>query len=110
MQVSRRFLALAATAALAFGACSNAATSAPSSQPAASQPAASQAAASTVPSVAPTQVATVPGAQLVTAGKLTVCSDIPYPPQEFFDESGNPTGSDIDIATEIGKRLGLGIA
>jgi polar amino acid transport system substrate-binding protein len=111
MRLSRRFLALTGAAALAFSACSNAATSAPSSQPATSQAAPSTAATeSTAPSVAPTQVATVPGAQLVTAGKLTVCSDIPYPPQEFFDEAGNPTGSDIDIATEIAKRLGLGIA
>jgi polar amino acid transport system substrate-binding protein len=62
-------------------------------------------------SVAPvaTQVATVPVGQLITAGKLTICSDLPYPPIEYFDEQGNPTGSDIDIAAEIGKRLGLGL-
>jgi ABC-type amino acid transport/signal transduction systems, periplasmic component/domain len=35
------------------------------------------------------------------------CVDIPYPPQEFFDEAGNPTGSDVDIANEIATRLGL---
>ena len=64
---------------------------------------ASQAAASTAPS----PVATVPTDQLAFAGKLLVCVDIPYPPQEFFDANGQPTGSDPDIATEIGKRLGL---
>ncbi len=48
-----------------------------------------------------------PGGQLVTADKLTVCSDIPYPPQEFFDAQGNPTGSDIDLGAEIAPRLGL---
>jgi polar amino acid transport system substrate-binding protein len=26
---------------------------------------------------------------------------------EYFDDSGNPTGSDIEIGTEIAKRLGL---
>jgi polar amino acid transport system substrate-binding protein len=36
-----------------------------------------------------------------------VCSDIPYPPLEFFDDAGNPTGSDIDIATGIAGKLGL---
>jgi polar amino acid transport system substrate-binding protein len=46
-------------------------------------------------------------ATLAFAGKLVICSDIPYPPQEFFDASGNPTGSDIDVGTEIAKRLGL---
>jgi len=50
---------------------------------------------------------TVPGDQLDFAGKLVICSDIPYPPQEFFDDSGNPIGSDIEIGQEIAKRLGL---
>jgi polar amino acid transport system substrate-binding protein len=61
---------------------------------------------------APTQavVATVPPDQLVVAGHLTICSDIPYPPQEFFDANGDPTGSDIDIGTEIANRLGLKVA
>jgi polar amino acid transport system substrate-binding protein len=52
-------------------------------------------------------VATIPSDQLIFAGKLVVCIDIPYPPQEFFDDQGNPTGSDVDIAAEIAKRLGL---
>lgn len=52
-------------------------------------------------------VATVPDAQLVLPGTLFVCIDIPYPPQEAFDDQGSPIGSDVDIATEIGSRLGL---
>ena len=59
------------------------------------------------PTPAPTNVATVPDGLLVFEGKLVICSDIPYPPLEFFDDQGNPTGSDIDIGTEIAKRLGL---
>ena len=63
------------------------------------------------PSAAPAaSTIAVPAAELVDAGKLTVCSDIPYPPQEFFDANGNPTGSDIDIGAEIAKRLGLDMA
>jgi polar amino acid transport system substrate-binding protein len=49
----------------------------------------------------------VPSDQLVFPGKLLVCSDLPYPPQEFFDDAGVPIGSDIEIGQEIGKRLGL---
>lgn len=52
-------------------------------------------------------VATVPTDQLMFAGKLVACIDIPYPPQESFDDQGNPQGSDVDIAREIGNRLGL---
>ena len=45
--------------------------------------------------------------QLAFAGILTTCIDIPYPPQEFFDAAGNPTGADPDIAAEIAKRNNL---
>ncbi len=58
-------------------------------------------------SAAASPVATVPSDQLVFPGKLEVCIDIPYPPQESFDDKGNPTGSDVDIAAEIANRLGL---
>ena len=64
------------------------------------------------PTAAPTEVKPTPvvslAADAVTLkGKLLICSDLPYPPQEFFDEEGNPTGSDIEIGNEIAKRLGL---
>lgn len=61
------------------------------------------------PSATPTPVAiaTVPADQLVVANKLTICSDLPYPPQEYFDANGDPTGADIEIGGEIAKRLGL---
>jgi len=52
-------------------------------------------------------VATVPTDQLKFTGKLVACIDIPYPPQESFDDQGNPQGSDVDIASEIARRLGL---
>jgi polar amino acid transport system substrate-binding protein len=52
----------------------------------------------------------VPAADLVAPGHLTICSDIPYPPQEYLDANGDPTGSDIEIGTEIATRLGLKVA
>lgn len=57
--------------------------------------------------VAPTAVAQVAADKLVQKGRLLICSDIPYPPQEFFDDQGNPTGVDMDLGTEIATRLGL---
>jgi polar amino acid transport system substrate-binding protein len=72
------------------------ATPSPSAQP------------STAPSAQVTEpVASVPSGQLLFAGRLLVCSDLPYPPQEFFDERGVPIGSDIEIGEEIGRRLEL---
>jgi hypothetical protein len=49
----------------------------------------------------------VPSGQLAFADKLVICSDVPYPPQEFFDANANPIGSDIEIGQEIAKRLGV---
>jgi len=49
------------------------------------------------------------GADIVTKGTLTVCSDVPYPPFEDFDKS-SPTGFkgfDVDIVSDIAKRLDL---
>ncbi len=56
---------------------------------------------------APTPVATFDQSTLSQKGKLLICSDIPYPPQEFFDDNGNATGSDIEIGDEIANRLSL---
>ncbi len=55
----------------------------------------------------PTPVASVDPTTLAQKGKLLICIDIPYPPQEFFDDNGNPTGSDVEIGYEIANRLGL---
>ena len=42
---------------------------------------------------------------LGTPGYLTFCTDIGYPPMEFYDED-RPTGADIEIGREIARRLG----
>lgn len=59
------------------------------------------------PTSGPTPVAQIPVENLVLPGKLLICTDIPYPPQEFYDENGNPAGVDIEIGQEIANRLGL---
>ena len=49
------------------------------------------------------------GVSTVADGKLTVCSDVPYPPFEDFDKS-SPTGFkgfDVDIVQEVADHLEL---
>jgi polar amino acid transport system substrate-binding protein len=116
-----RVVGLVAAAAIVAGACtSSGATASPTAAPTATPvvmngPAVTAAPTPTptpAPTPAPTQVITgsVPADQLVVTGHLTICSDIPYPPQEYFDANGNPTGSDIDLGSEIANRLGLKVA
>lgn len=64
-------------------------------------------AAPTALPAAPTPVVSVDPSVLSQKGKLLICSDLPYPPMEFFDQNGNPTGSDVEMGTEIATRLGL---
>jgi polar amino acid transport system substrate-binding protein len=49
---------------------------------------------------------------LVSDGTLTVCSDVPYPPFEDFDESSPSgfTGFDIDIVQAVADGLDLELA
>jgi polar amino acid transport system substrate-binding protein len=47
-----------------------------------------------------------PPPNIAKAGKIVFCSDITYPPEEFFQGS-KAVGSDIDIGTGIAKRLGV---
>ena len=44
---------------------------------------------------------------LANEGHLTVGSDIPYPPFEFEDESGNLTGFDVELVRAVAEKLGL---
>ena len=41
-----------------------------------------------------------------SAATLTFCTDATYPPEEFF-QGTKMVGSDIDIGTEVAKRLGM---
>lgn len=106
--------------ALVAAACGNAATTtpppgtasptatavAPARTPTAAPPT-SSGAASPSPTASVVVVATIPPDLLEFPGKLVICSDLPYPPQEYFDDNGAPIGSDIEIGQEIGRRLGL---
>ncbi len=50
-------------------------------------------------------------AKVCDAGTLTVSTDPAYPPQSSLDKkTGDYVGFDIDVATEIAKRLGVDIA
>lgn len=44
---------------------------------------------------------------LVSSGALTVCSDTPYEPFEFKDDSGRDTGYDMDLLRAIAEPAGL---
>jgi polar amino acid transport system substrate-binding protein len=59
------------------------------------------------PTPSPTPVATIPADLLSQPAHLSICTDFPYPPQEFFDEKGNPKGLDVEIGTKIANLLGL---
>jgi polar amino acid transport system substrate-binding protein len=50
-------------------------------------------------------------AQVMDSGKLRVSTDPAYPPQSSYDDaSGQWEGFDIDVATEIAKRMGVEVA
>lgn len=85
----------ASSAASQVTAAAGAATSAPSTA-ASSSSATAAAAGSKV--TAPPSVA--------SAKKLVWCSDISYPPEEFYDGT-KAVGSDIEIGTAIGQQMGV---
>ena len=114
MRTLRTAAVAVATLAITLSACTAAAT--PSPIPPTAAPTAAPtavASASAAPSVAPTASPTaapsaiaLPSGATTFDGKLVICSDIPYPPLEYFDANANPIGSDIEIGQEIAKRLG----
>jgi polar amino acid transport system substrate-binding protein len=88
-------IGLVAVAALTFAACSSSgATPAASSAPSASAGAASPIAGGLLD-------------KIKTAGKIVVSTDPNYAPQSFLNPDGTFQGFDIDVANEIGKRLGV---
>ena len=48
-----------------------------------------------------------PPESIAKAGKIVFCSDISSPPLEFYDANNVAIGSDIDIGTELAKRMGV---
>jgi polar amino acid transport system substrate-binding protein len=100
-------LAAVAAIALFVSACGGGtATTAPSL--AATQTPPSQAPVS----VAPTEKPITPPTSLVTAGTLTDCVDIEYPPMEMFPSTdvtdpNKAVGFDVDAARAVATKLGL---
>lgn len=45
--------------------------------------------------------------ETISEGVLQVCSDVPYPPFEYYDADGNVVGFDIDIASAIASAMDL---
>ncbi|GAA4072889.1 ABC transporter substrate-binding protein [Nonomuraea soli] len=88
--MNRRTLALGAaalTAALALSACGTQSGGTDTAQPG--------------------STAAAGGPKLVQAGKLTTCTNIPYEPFQFKDDSGKVVGFDVDIVDLAAKKLGL---
>jgi polar amino acid transport system substrate-binding protein len=110
MSLRGRLSILGATAVL-FAACSGGgATTAPST--ATPSEAAPSAAESTAPS-ASASAAPIEGGLLdkvLKAGKIVMSTDPQYPPQSSLKEDGTYEGFDIEVGTEIAKRLGVEIS
>ncbi|UYM05750.1 ABC transporter substrate-binding protein [Solicola gregarius] len=52
---------------------------------------------------------TAKGVELVSEGKLTVCTHLPYKPFQFRDDSGEVVGFDVDILDLLAKDLDVDI-
>ena len=95
-------LTVLGAAALFVAACSSGgATTAPTTEP-------TQAATTAPESVGP--ATPIPGGLLekvLTAGKIAMSTDPQYPPQSEIKPDGTYEGFDIDVGTEIAKRLGV---
>ena len=108
-------LSMLGVVAIVAAACSSggggAATAEPTAAPpAAATPVASAPAASVeAPSVAASPIAGGLLDKVIKAGKLVVSTDANYAPQSAMKADGTWEGFDIDVATELAKRLGVGV-
>ena len=102
-------LSILASVVMIVSACTGGGATTPpaSSSTPASQPAASS--ASTAPSSRASAAPIAGGLldKILKAGKLIVSTDPKYPPQSELQPDGTFKGFDIDVATEIAKRLGV---
>jgi polar amino acid transport system substrate-binding protein len=91
--------ALLTAVVIAVSACTSAASNAPASA------AGAPSAAASVASAAPIAGGLLD--KVLKAGKLVVSTDPKYPPQSEQNPDGSYQGFDIDVASEIAKRLGV---
>ena len=112
MQTKRRFAALVTVFGLALAACSSGAS--PTPAPSAAPSVAPSTAASEAPSAAPSAAASVDPNSLLgkvqAKGTIVMSTDPQYPPQSSLKSDGTYEGFDIDVGSEIAKRLGVKIA
>lgn len=113
-------MAAAASALLLAGACSSdSSTSTSNSSTTAanttgSTPGTTKGTSGTTPGTTPAKEtpvaeieAMVADATLVSEGKLTICSDIPYAPFEFEDDNGELTGFDVELVDAMAEQMNL---
>lgn len=105
MSIRGRLSLLAAVAVVAAACSSGGATTAPTT---AQSMAPASEGASAAASVAPIAGGLLD--KVLKAGKLVVSTDANYQPQSFLKPDGTFEGFDIDVANEIGKRLGVTVA
>jgi polar amino acid transport system substrate-binding protein len=98
--------ALLLAALFVVGACSGTGGTSPSASTAVSSPATSASAEASA-SVAPTPIAGGLLDKVLKAGKLKISTDKNYAPQSILKKDGTFEGFDIDVGTEIAKRLGV---
>ena len=53
------------------------------------------------------EVSTDAEVETISEGTLRICSDVPYPPFEYYDGDGNVVGFDIDVGAAIASALDL---
>ena len=105
MKSMTRIAALSAVT-LIVAACSSAGASGAPTQAGSS--------AGAAPTAEATPVTIAPPTDLITAGTLTDCVDIEYPPMEYFPpdvtDASQAIGFDVDAARAVADRFGLEIA
>ena len=47
------------------------------------------------------------GVSLISSGKLTVCTHLPYAPFQYNDDTGKTVGFDVDMMDLVAKKLGV---
>jgi polar amino acid transport system substrate-binding protein len=108
---SRFRLAAMVAVTLLLAACTNQGAASTPTAPAAPTATAAAGTPAVTPTAAPPT--TIPGGlldKIMKAKKLVVSTDPAYPPQSEVQADGTYKGFDIDVATEIAKRLGVTIA
>ncbi len=89
MKIRYAFPAVVAVAALALTGCTNDDTKAPAGESDASQ------------------ASIVTYDDIKATGTLIIGTDAEYPPNEYKDASGNPTGWGVELADAVAKEMGL---